>query len=71
MKMSGQLHVAVAFPPREKVPGTHWIGGWVGLTAGLDAVEERKISFLPGIEPRFHSRPARSVGAIQAELFDT
>jgi hypothetical protein len=21
-------------------PGTHWIGGWVGPTAGLDSVEE-------------------------------
>jgi hypothetical protein len=24
------------------VPGTHWIVGWVSLTAGLDAVEKRK-----------------------------
>jgi hypothetical protein len=22
--------------PRERTPGTHWIGGWVGLRAGLD-----------------------------------
>jgi len=27
---------------REKAPGTHWIGGWVGLIAGLDAVAKRK-----------------------------
>jgi hypothetical protein len=26
----------------------HWIGGWVGFRAGLDAVEKRKI-------PRIHS----------------
>jgi hypothetical protein len=25
--------------PRERT-GTHWIGGWVGLGAGLDAVEK-------------------------------
>jgi hypothetical protein len=25
------------FIPRERVPGTHWIGGWVGLSAGLVA----------------------------------
>jgi hypothetical protein len=26
-----------------KNPGTHWIGGWVGLRAVLDAVVKRKI----------------------------
>jgi hypothetical protein len=31
------------FTPREKAPGTHWIGGWVGSRAGLDAVVKRKI----------------------------
>jgi hypothetical protein len=30
--------------PSELVPGTDWIGGWVGLRAGLDAVEKRNIS---------------------------
>jgi hypothetical protein len=30
------------FSPREITPGTHWIGGWVGLRAGLDAVVKRK-----------------------------
>jgi hypothetical protein len=24
-------------------PGTHWIGGWVGLRIGLEDVERRKI----------------------------
>jgi hypothetical protein len=31
--------------PRGKNPLTHWIGGWVGLRAGLDDLEKRK--FLP------------------------
>jgi hypothetical protein len=31
------------FIPEEKPPGIHWIGGWMGLRAGLDAVEKRKI----------------------------
>jgi hypothetical protein len=31
------------FTPRERVPGTHWIGGWVGPRAVLDAVLKRKI----------------------------
>jgi hypothetical protein len=32
------------FTPRERAPGTHWIGGWVGSRAVLDAVVKRKIS---------------------------
>jgi len=24
------------FTPGETAPGTHWLGGWVGLRAGLD-----------------------------------
>jgi hypothetical protein len=31
------------FTPGERTPGTHWIGGWVGLGTGLDAVEKRNI----------------------------
>jgi hypothetical protein len=29
--------------PRERSPGAHWIGGWVGPTAVLDAVVKTKI----------------------------
>jgi hypothetical protein len=29
--------------PQGKAPGTHWIGGWVGLRAVLDTVLKRKI----------------------------
>jgi hypothetical protein len=32
--------------PREKAPGTHWIGVWVGLRAVLNAVVKRKIPSL-------------------------
>jgi hypothetical protein len=31
------------FIPRERAPGTHWIGGWVDPSAVLDAVVKRKI----------------------------
>jgi hypothetical protein len=31
------------FTPGERDPGTHWIGGWVGPRAGLEAVVRRKI----------------------------
>jgi hypothetical protein len=30
------------FSPVEKSTGTNWIGGWVGLRAGLDNMENRK-----------------------------
>jgi hypothetical protein len=30
------------FTPEERVPGTHWIGGWLGLSTGPDDVEKRK-----------------------------
>jgi hypothetical protein len=26
------------FTPGERAPGTHWIGGWVGPRAGMDAL---------------------------------
>jgi len=31
------------FTFRERDPGIHWIGGWVGLRPLLDAVVKRKI----------------------------
>jgi hypothetical protein len=34
------------FTPRERAPGTHWIGDWVGHRAVLDAVVKRKIPSL-------------------------
>jgi hypothetical protein len=35
MEVSGQLHASAAFPHRNS-PGTYWIGGWVGLSAGVE-----------------------------------
>jgi hypothetical protein len=46
--------------PSRFTPGTHWIRGWVGPRAGLDAVEKRKFLTLPGLELRPLGRPARS-----------
>jgi hypothetical protein len=40
------------FTARERGPGTHWTGGWVGPRNGLDDVERRQISLLPGLELR-------------------
>jgi hypothetical protein len=40
------------FTPTERDPGTHWIGGWVGPRAVLDAVVKREIP-----SPRRESNP--------------
>jgi hypothetical protein len=34
------------FIPRERTPGTHWIGGWVGPKAVPDAVLKRNLTVL-------------------------
>jgi hypothetical protein len=36
MGVSGQHRDLAALYPQEWTPGTHFIGGWVGLRAGLD-----------------------------------
>jgi hypothetical protein len=46
--------------PGRFTSGTHWIGGWVDLSAGLDDLEKRKFFTLPGLELRPLCRPARS-----------
>jgi hypothetical protein len=40
------------YPKRERAPGTHWIGGWMGPRAGLVAVSKRKSP-----SPRRESNP--------------
>jgi hypothetical protein len=40
------------FTPRERAPGTHWIGGCVGPRVGQDTVTKRKIP-----SPRRESNP--------------
>jgi hypothetical protein len=46
--------------PGRFIPGTHCIGDWVGPRACLDHTENRKFSFVPGLELRLLGRPARS-----------
>jgi hypothetical protein len=36
MGVSGQLHAPAALLPRERSPGTHWIGGWVGSRTEIE-----------------------------------
>jgi hypothetical protein len=49
MEVSGQLHTPGRF---ETAHATHWIGGWVGPRAILDAAVKRKIP-----SPRRESNP--------------
>jgi hypothetical protein len=49
MEVSIQLHAPTALPPM-RAPGTHWIGGWVVSSDGLDAVANNK---------KFHHYPCR------------
>jgi hypothetical protein len=42
MNVSGKIHAPVALSPG-RAPGTHLMGGWLGPTAGLDAMAKRKI----------------------------
>jgi hypothetical protein len=46
------LGTSCRFTPDERAPGTHWIGGWVDSTAGLDDMEKLKFLTLPGLELR-------------------
>lgn len=48
------------FIPGERAPGTHWIGVWARLKAGLD-VEDDNLFSLPRNETRFLGHPARSL----------
>jgi hypothetical protein len=42
--------------PGERAPDTHWIGGWVGLRTGLEAMEKIQILPLPIAIPTELSR---------------
>jgi hypothetical protein len=50
------------FTPRERDPGTHWIGGWVGPRAVLDAVVKKKIP-----SPRRESNPRTPIVHLVAQ----
>jgi hypothetical protein len=49
---SASRHGRFTPPPRGRATGTHWIRGWVGSRAVLDAVVKRKIPI-----PRWESNP--------------
>jgi hypothetical protein len=55
------------FHPRERAPKTDWTEAWVGSRADLDALRGNLLP-LTRTEPRFLSRTARGVVAIETEL---
>jgi hypothetical protein len=52
--------------PKERASGTHWIGGWVGPRAVLDAVVKRKIP-----SPRRKSNPRNPIVQPVAQCYTT
>jgi hypothetical protein len=46
MGVSDQRRAPVALYPRERSTGIHWIGGWVGLRAGLHTEARGEILYL-------------------------
>jgi hypothetical protein len=50
MKVSDQLHALTALPVGLRATCNHWIGGWVGPRASLDAVDEQKKEPIPHCE---------------------
>jgi hypothetical protein len=57
------------FTPGERVPGTHWIGGWVGPRIGRNAVAKRKNPFTVYCRESKSGRPARSLVTILTERY--
>jgi hypothetical protein len=52
------------FTPRERTRGTHWIGGWVGPRAVLDAVVKRKLP-----SPRLELNPRTPIDQPVAQRY--
>jgi hypothetical protein len=64
MEVSGQLDDPAALPPGKRTPGNHWIGGWMGPRAVLDAVVKRKIP-----SPRRESDPRTPIVQLVAQCY--
>jgi hypothetical protein len=68
--LTSELHWhTLAAYRRERAPGTHHIGLWVGPRAGLDAIKMRILLLVPAIEPQFFCRSACSLVAIPTKWY--
>jgi hypothetical protein len=63
----GEWPASHPFTLKGTAPSTHWIGGWVDLSAGLDAMKKSRLP-LPGIEYRLFGRRARKLIAIPTDV---
>ena len=52
MEKNGQFHAQVTLPPG-KSPCFYWIRAWVGPRAGMDALKDKTLLPVSGIELRF------------------
>jgi hypothetical protein len=68
MVVRGQFHVPGHFSLWGRAPVTHWIGGWVGPRAGLEAVAKEEKSLLCPYGEWNPGRPARNLVTILTEL---
>jgi hypothetical protein len=60
------------FIPTERVPSTHWIGGWVGPRASLDVAGKRKLLHRnpnPGILTGIEFNTFNQMGRLYRKLF--
>ena len=48
-------------------PGTHCLGGWVGLRPDQVALEKNKLLSVSGIEPQFLDSPVHNLITMLAE----
>jgi hypothetical protein len=58
--VSGQRYAPAELYTRERTPGTHCTGGWMGLRSGLDTDGTEKSLTSAGIEPRTSGSTFRS-----------
>jgi hypothetical protein len=45
MEVNGQLYAPPALPPEDRTSDVHCILDWMGSKAGLDAMENRNVSY--------------------------
>jgi hypothetical protein len=68
MEVSGEFHAPAALLPGEGAASTHWMGGLVGPSVDLDAIEKEKILHCQGWSS---GRPSRSPSLYRLSYADS
>ena len=68
MELRGQLHVPNTLPLKKGFPGTHLIEGWVGPTAGMGTLDNRKTSCPAGYQNKIPQYTDRIILALQSSV---